>query len=119
VAGERIRGRLRDTGCVSTRPGPDGLCVVHLQELGYARLGDTWGLVVRTADYSQVLDGQDWVWHDTVAMEIDRKSLLRSSRILRLRVIDFMPDLIRALKQAAIEMIASLERAKKIAESFE
>lgn len=95
---------------------------VQVQELGYGRLGDGWGLLVRTVNYPEVKDTNPpygWAVPDgEAATEEDRKSLLRSSRQLRVKAVDFIPDLVETLRSESARVIDAVEKAKKIAESL-
>jgi hypothetical protein len=89
--------------------------VFLITELGYGRLGDGWALLIRTARWSQHRDEDpEWV----LEAEGDRKPLVRASRKIRVDAVEFIPNLIDALKDEAERVIESVEKAKRIAESL-
>jgi hypothetical protein len=97
----------------------DDVRVVRLHELGYGRLGDGWALLVRTADYQQRRDRDgDWDYTDNLGSGSDIKPLLRSARHIRVKAVDLLPKLVDRLRAEASNVIAAVEKAKKIAESL-
>jgi hypothetical protein len=94
--------------------------VVHVYELGYGRLGDGWGLLIRTQAYPQVKEPDGWTMdHDTPVAEFERKPLLRAARHVRVQAVDLIPRLIDKLKDESMRVIDAVEKAKKLADSLE
>jgi Glycine cleavage T-protein C-terminal barrel domain len=82
------------------------------EELGYGRLDEGWGLLVRTNRYTEDTDG------NTESYPSPPKSLLRASRALRVASIPLIPALIDKIKIEAEHTIAIVEQAKTIAKSI-
>lgn len=99
---------------------PSGRREFDADELGYARLGDQWALVVRRRRYvegnPQGLVGALDAYED--APMTDRKPLLRAARHLRIAAVDLIPKLIDAIKDQAQNALDRIEQAKKIADSL-
>lgn len=92
---------------------------VEEQELGYARFGDSWALMVRTVSWSEEKQGTTWGMEDGEEFsELDRKPLLRSARDIRVKAVDLIPKLIDALRDEASKVIEAVTKAKQIAESL-
>jgi hypothetical protein len=109
---QELRREIIETSDVESRR------VMRLTELGYGRMGDGWGLLVRTRDYRQELSGSDWEYKDGDATIIDIKPLLKAARGIRVRAVRQIPELIEQLRATAAEIIDSIEAAQKIADSL-
>ena len=92
--------------------------VLQLQELGYGRLGDSWGLVVRRCAYDQDFDGMQWHFRPGLPTVIAQGSLLKASRHIRVAAVRLLPLLIDKIEQEATNVIKAVEDAKKIAQSL-
>ena len=87
-------------------------------ELGYARSGDAWALLVRTRRYLD-LDPRD----PNTAVEAFEDGcgfipLVRAPRRLRLAAMSHIPKLIAAIKAEAESSIAAVEQVQKIADAL-
>jgi hypothetical protein len=89
-------------------------------QLGYARQGEGWALVVRYASYDMTREAnrEEWEYVDGNPYAIEVKPLLRAAREHRVRAVDVLPYLIDALKAEAEKVIGSVEKAKKVAEAL-
>jgi hypothetical protein len=99
----------------------DNIRTIRNQELGYGRIGDGWGLIVRTSLYKQNFDAKDSEWLLTTYFPDDvvgQKPLLKASRDTRVRAVWAIPDLINLLHNTAGQVIDAVEEAKKIADSL-
>jgi hypothetical protein len=104
----------RDTGVAV----PGRRAVVD-EELGYARLGDSWGLVVRSIRYEQARQvDTEWNYADDPPQVREIRSLLRASRPIRVAAVARIAILIDVLKKNAEEVIDAVEHAKRIADSL-
>jgi hypothetical protein len=92
--------------------------VLQTQELGYGRLGDGWGLLVRRCSYEQDFDGMHWHFRPGLPTVIDQGSLLKASRHVRVAAVTSIPLLIEKIKREATDVIKAVEGAKRIAESL-
>jgi hypothetical protein len=97
--------------------GDGGRRRLRAAELGYGRLGDGWALLVRTVDYDQQWDGNEWS-HTGDHIEMTRKPLLRESRQRRVQAVELIPILMDRLKESATGVINAVEKAKRIADSL-
>jgi len=99
----------------------DGSRTLASVELGYGRYSDGWMLLVREVRYRQSYEPHALMWEyeegDRPSM-VDTKPLLKASRHLRVKAVDRIPKLIDALTVEASNVIAAVEKAKKIAESL-
>ena len=87
-------------------------------ELGYARSGDAWALLVRTRRYLD-LDPRD----PNTAVEAFEDGcgfipLVRAPRRLRLAAMNHIPKLIAAIRAEAESSIAAVEQVQKIADAL-
>lgn len=90
------------------------------EELGYGRIGDGWGLVVRTIQYVFV-PSADPNWDNSYwepVDDVEQKPLLKASRALRVAAVPKIPLLIRAMHEAAAAVIEAVEAAKVLANSL-
>ena len=94
--------------------GPDRQFWVD--ELGYGRYGDVWALLVRSSRCVEGLSERGFP--ETTSYDVEEKPLLKAARALRVAAVPLLPSLIEAIESAAGEMLASVEQAKKIADSL-
>lgn len=80
--------------------------------LGYGKLGDSWGLLVKQTREKELGDGERSLESE------DYKFLLESSRELRLSAVDLIPDLIAELQSEAEETRSAVSKAKELASMF-
>lgn len=78
----------------------------HHDDIGYAKVGGKWGVAIRTVDGDEVSDSSDdveqWLFND-------------APRLLRLRAIEKIPELLEALLKSAEEMTKKLtEKAEEV-----
>jgi|SRR4051812_23022424 hypothetical protein len=94
---------------------------LRIHELGYGRIGDGWGLIVRSCIYTQSFDSSSNEW-DFTSPEPENiegyKPLLKASRDMRVKAVALIPDLIKALRKSADAVIKAVEQAKAIADSL-
>ena len=83
--------------------------------LGYGKLQEKWGLLIKTEDAEMVDEGfgPDWVDRNT-----DYQFLLSSPRKLRIKAVDQVDDLVKKLEEEADELEAAVAKANTIAESL-
>lgn len=83
--------------------------------LGYGKLQEKWGLLIKT-EYAEMVDegyGPDWVNRN-----IDYQFLLSSPRKLRIKAVDQIDELVKKLEEEADELEAAVAKANTIAESL-
>jgi hypothetical protein len=91
---------------------------IHAAELGYGRLGDGWGVLVRRVEYTMVLDTHgEWDCQGE-SVELDRKLLTKASRHQRVQAVERLPTLIDLIRDEAMRVITSVDAAKKVAASL-
>lgn len=83
-------------------------------QLGYGRLGDGWGLLTRTAHFT---DGQDISADPDTYWDFgEQKSLLRASRDTRIHAVSAIPELLKQLKSEADKVLSVVEAAQRLAD---
>jgi hypothetical protein len=102
------------------REVPTGEREYYADELGYGRHGDKWALLVRNRR-TVIAPADDPRDPDvrTVFGPTDQQPLLNASRKLRIAAVDLIPALVEGLKAAAASALASIEKAKKLADTIE
>jgi hypothetical protein len=93
--------------------------IIRVVELGYGRIGDNWGFLVRVVHCPQEYDGQTWTWTGDSIVMVEPQALLRQARKYRVKAVALIPDLIDELKRSAETVIDAVEQAKKIADSLQ
>jgi hypothetical protein len=99
---------------------PTGAREYLAEELGYGRdkYGDQWALLVRTRRYVEGPDSRGYTSQEEYFHSAPRP-LLGASRALRIAAVEHLPQLVDALKEHAAKALASIEKAKKLADSIE
>jgi hypothetical protein len=91
-----------------------GLEEFEEDQLGYDRIGDSWGLAVRHAHFT---DNPDPDSDPELCWEFsDLKPLLRSSRETRIQAVAEIPALFRLLKTEAEKILQVVEQAQRLAD---
>lgn len=85
----------------------------HEDQLGFGRLGDGWGLLTRTAHFTDLPPDSDpgdcWEFGE-------EKSLLRASRPIRIHAVSVIPNLLKQLKSEADKVLSVVEHAERLAD---
>lgn len=80
--------------------------------LGYGRLGDTWGLLIKQVVEEQQPDGT------IVTFSEDRVSVLKGTRNARLAALEQLPQLLNALKAEGARLLKLIDAGEKTAQSL-
>ncbi len=84
--------------------------------LGFAKLGEGWRLAVAERNTETFPEYQDGEWVEREMIEFKPPTALwRGSRELRIRALEQMPALIKALSEQAKNALEVIARAKKLA----
>jgi hypothetical protein len=86
-----------------------------VQQVGYGRLGDGWGLLTRSGREVERPGGYGNPEYEYVDMG-HPQSLLRASREIRLKTVPHLPDLIAAIEAEVAEAVKRVATARKLAE---
>ncbi len=86
------------------------------QELGFAKVGQDWSLVVRESSYER--EEQSYHWQDEADWRLfsrtdPRQRLLEAPRALRLKALQVFPDLLKELTDEAAAALKTIHEAKK------
>jgi hypothetical protein len=84
-------------------------CGTRDTELGFARVGDRWHLMVRSATYNRNDDGQLELLHTD-----DEEPLENTSRRMRVEALKLFPELVKAIEAQADEASKAVEDPKKL-----
>jgi len=77
-------------------------------QLGYARFGDGWSLLARTAHFEETDEGEDWEYGEA-------KPLVRAARKTRVEAVRALPKLLMELERQADGLLELVAQAKQLA----
>jgi hypothetical protein len=93
-------------------------CDVMYQEgkvLGYCRISGTWQLALKTCWYDIVDEGCEV---EPTSLLNSEESLLKASRLIRIKALELLPQLLDQIKAGAQKMLGGIESAEKAAKKL-
>ena len=98
---------------------PTGARSYQMIELGYGRLANGWGLILRTRTFVETPIGNGLYDTDVYTGEIAEPTALSGApRTTRIKAVAILPELLQMIEREGNAVIEQVEAGKKIADSL-